>query len=130
MCFPSPKQSSKSLVRYFASSDKERDDFAREMRPLAKKYHEYLLFATIDTNEYPETLAVFGHQPGSTRVLSVQNPSNGHIFPYSGAKQISPEVVEAFLVDITNGKVTSWSGQLPQGGKEEGADEGMKHEEL
>ena len=97
----------------------------KEMLPLAKKYGEYLVFATIDTNEYPDTLEMFGHKRGSTEVLSVQNPSNGDTFPYTSKEKISASAVEAFLVDIINGKVKPWSGQEPQG-----VEGDIKHEEL
>lgn len=95
------------------------------MRPLARKYAEYLLFGTIDTNEYPDTTLLFGHQAGLAGVLSVHNPRNGDIFPYVGGKDISADVIEAFLVDIINGKVKPWPGQLA--GERS---PGVKHEEL
>lgn len=96
------------------------------MLALAKKYTEYLIFATIDTNEYPETLEMFGHKDGSTGVLSVQNPSNGDTFPYTGSETISAAVVEAFLIDIINGKVKPFSRETGT----RGGDESVEHEEL
>jgi protein disulfide-isomerase A1 len=43
--------------------------------------------------------------------LAVQNPANGDVFPYWGSgRDISAVVVEAFLVDIINGKVRPWDG--------------------
>lgn len=116
----------KSIVSYFASTDQEREDYVKEVLPLAKKYDEYLIFATIDTNEYPETLELFGHKPGSTKVLSVQNPANGDTFPYIGREHISAPVVEAFLIDIINGKVKPWSRE----GFPADDDEYVAHEEL
>jgi len=92
------------------------------MLPLAKKYSEYLQFTTTDVNEYPEAAEMLGLRRGTKTGLSVQNPSNGDVFPYTGREQISAEVVEGFLVDIIQGRVKPWS-RGRQGG-------GGGHEEL
>lgn len=103
-------QKGKSFVHYFVSSAGQRDDYVTEMLPLAKKYEEYLLFTTIDVNEYPEMLPVYGQRPGTSKVLSVYHPSNGQIFPHRKMEKADAAVVEQFLVDIIEGKVKSWSG--------------------
>ncbi len=92
------------------------------MRPLSKKYKEYLQFDTIDAIEYPDMIQMLRFAQGAKKAVSVQNPSNGDVFPYRGQQKISAEAVEAFLVDIINGKVQPWTGQ--QGGED------IKHEEL
>ncbi len=102
-----PQQSGKSLVRYFVRKPREREFFVNEMRPLAKKYHEYLHFTTTDANGYPHAAEMVGLKPGTTG-LSVQNPSNGDIFPYRGKEKITATVVENFLVDIIQGRVQPW----------------------
>ncbi|KAH8901982.1 hypothetical protein BR93DRAFT_921235 [Coniochaeta sp. PMI_546] len=102
----------KSFVHYFVSSADERDEYMKEMLPLAKKYEEYLQFTTIDVTEYPEMLLVYGQQPGSSKVLSVYHPSNGQIFPHNRMRQASAAVVEQFLLDIIDGKVRPWSGHV------------------
>lgn len=110
-------------MHYFVSSAEERDEYVREMTPLAGKYDEYLQFTTIDVNEYPEMLPVYGQRPGARKVLSVYHPSNGQIFPYRKMKRASAAAVEQFLLDIIEGKVKPWSGDSTSE-KEEG------HEEL
>jgi protein disulfide-isomerase A1 len=57
-------------------------------------------------------LSVYGQQPGVSNVLSVYHPSNGQIFPFGGIGQPSAVVVEQFLLDIIDGKVTPWTGNL------------------
>ncbi|KAK0625074.1 hypothetical protein B0T17DRAFT_260621 [Bombardia bombarda] len=120
----------KSLVHYFVRSDEQRDKYVAEMRPLAKKYHEYLHFITTDANEYPEAVEMMGLNHGvDGELLSVQNPSNGDIFPYTSKQKLTANAVEMFLSDIIQGKVKPWgmrgegAGQGVQGG-------GARHEEL
>ncbi|KAK0724359.1 hypothetical protein B0H67DRAFT_103111 [Lasiosphaeris hirsuta] len=99
--------SGKSLVHYFIHSPSQREAYVAEMLPLAKKYHEYLHFTTTDANEYPDAVEMMGLRRGATG-LSVQNPSNGDIFPYTGRQKITAGVVETFLVDIIQGRVKPW----------------------
>lgn len=77
------------------------------MLPLAKKYGEYLHFTTTDINEYPDAVEMMGLKRGS-RGLSVQTPSTGDVYPYTGKQKLSANVVEMFLSDIIQGKVKPW----------------------
>jgi protein disulfide-isomerase A1 len=115
----------KSIVHYFVSTDEDRDDYAADIKPLAKRLKDYLIFATTDVNQYPEMPAVMGHQPASAKVLAVSNPSTGGVYPYRGNKDISPAVIEAFLNDISAGKVKPWDGMTITS-----EDREITHEEL
>jgi protein disulfide-isomerase A1 len=123
-------QLGKSLVHYFVSTQADRDAYLTEMRPLAKKYREYLQFTTIDANEYPEMLGPLGLAPGSTKALSVMNPSNGDVFPYNGEKALSADVVEAFLMDIISGKVEALGKGSSQKSSGRGMENNAGHDEL
>ncbi len=101
---PPGAQMGKSLVHYFVDNDPQRQAYLKEMRPLAKKYQEYLAFTVIDAREYPDMLLSLGLTKGSAGVLSVQNPSNGDVFPYRGPHAIVLPVVENFLAEIIQGK--------------------------
>lgn len=106
------------------SADEDRDAYVADIKPLAKKFKEYLIFATTDVNQYPEMPAVMGHKAASAKVLAVSSPSNGGVYPYRGGKDLTSEVVEAFLNDISEGKVKPWDGMNAH-------DDGqIKHEEL
>jgi protein disulfide-isomerase A1 len=85
----------------------ERDEYVAEMKPLARKYEEYLHFVTTDTGEYPDAAGMMGLKQGS-RGLSVQNPNNGDVYPYTRKERLSVGTVETFLVDIIQGKVQRW----------------------
>ena len=111
-------QSGKSLVHYFVRTDEERAAYVAEIRPLAKKYAEYLHFTTTDADEYPDAVEMMGLRRGSGG-LSVQNPSNGDVFPYTSGQRITAAAVEAFLGDIIQGRVKAWNGASNTGGHEE-----------
>ncbi|KAF3070789.1 Protein disulfide-isomerase [Daldinia childiae] len=116
-------QSGKSLVFYFSSSFAERETYVAAMRSVAKMYKEYLSFVTVDANEYGDLAAPLGLVPGIFPALSVQNPMFGKVFPYPRGRDIAPEVVGAFLMDIGQGKVEPWDGTMS-------ADGGRAHDEL
>ena len=101
----------KSLVHYFVSDNDQREPYVNEMRPLAKKYHEYLAFTTIDSNEYPDMLGMLGL---TGQGLSVQNPNNGDVFPYPSRQPVTAVNVEQFLMGIIQGHVKPWNGEFEQ----------------
>ena len=118
------RQSGKSLLHYFFASEKEREQYVKEVRPIAKRYTEYITFATTDTNEYPEMLEMLGFdksKPGG--VLFLENPSSGEIFLYQGWKKVRGDVVDAFINEISEGKVKPWD-------RHKAAGQGVKHSEL
>jgi len=78
------------------------------MRPLAKKYEEYLNFVIVDAEEYPDMGPILGIRGSG---LSVQNTANGDIFPYPDNTEISPNNVDSFIMDISNGAVRPWDGK-------------------
>jgi protein disulfide-isomerase A1 len=110
-------------VHYFVGSDKERSSYVKEMRPVAKRYAEYLILATTDANEYPEMLEMLGFKKGTSGILLLENPSNGDIFLYKGKKKIKAEVVDQFINEVVDGKVEPWNKQKAQR-------QGSRHEEL
>lgn len=114
----------KSIVHYFVSADEDRDAYVADIKPLAKKFKDYLIFATTDVNQYPEMPAIMGHRAASTKVLAVSSPSTGGVFPYRGNKNLTSAEIEAFLNDISSGKVKPWDGTTTS---EEGE---ITHEEL
>ena len=105
-------QGGKSMVvHYFATFDKDKDIYRKEMRTLAKKYSDELLFTIIDVNEHPTMPALAGLPDGVASGVSIEDLRMGKVFPYLGKeKTISVVELEAFLTDIVNGAVTPWEG--------------------
>ncbi|KAK3387880.1 thioredoxin-like domain-containing protein [Podospora didyma] len=117
----------KSLLHYFASTDEEKELYREKMRPLAKKYAEFLHFAITDVNDYPEMLPAVGLKAGSKTGLALENPNTGDMFPYTKKQKITPKTVEIFLDEIIDGKIKPWN----QGnGQEQEDEEEIAHEEL
>ncbi len=115
-------QTGKSIMHYFASTEKEKEKYRNDIKPVAKKYREFLHFAITDLNEYPEILQTVGLKPGSKQGLALENPNNGDVFPYKGSKKITADLVDKFLNDVIDGKIDP----LPKPGGQGGGD----HDEL
>ncbi|KAM7201275.1 protein disulfide-isomerase [Rhypophila sp. PSN 637] len=115
--------SQKSLVHFFASSEETKEAFRKEIRPLAKKYVDFLHFTITDINEYPDMPPILGLKAGSKTGLVLENTNTGDKFHYkkSLAKLPTAAQVEKFLDDVIDGKVKAW---------EDPAAKGREHEEL
>ena len=115
----------KSLVHYFYGHSHQREQYVKSILPLARNYKEYLLFTTVNANEYPQMAASVGIKPGSTNTLSVQSPHSGDVFPYPDGTVIGLEAIDSFLKDIISGKIARWDGtrETMGGGK-------VEHDEL
>lgn len=78
------------------------------IRPVAKKYKEFLSFVTVDSIEYGAMTNVLGLPADEYPALAVENPARGQIFPFT-EESITPEAVDQFVLDIAGGKVKPWS---------------------
>lgn len=113
-------QSGKSIVYYLSANPSERAAYVEALRPVARKFGEYLTFLTVDAAEYAE----LGGFLGLGRVpvlpaLAVQNPRMGQVFPYTGegegegAGGITPQAVDDFVMAIVQGRVKPWAPPPP-----------------
>ncbi|KAE8453967.1 hypothetical protein EG329_007743 [Mollisiaceae sp. DMI_Dod_QoI] len=114
----------KSLVYFFAKSEAERDAYKASLKPVAKKFKEYLSFVTVDAEEYGHMLPALGHAKASLPAVSVFNPMYGQVFPFAKGKKITAESVEGFVMDIVQGKVQPSA----PGGEQEKV--GIVHDEM
>jgi protein disulfide-isomerase A1 len=97
-------QAGKSLVYIFALTESERSAYRATLKPLAKKYQEYLSFVTIDAVEYAYMARALGLEAGAFPALVVLNPMYGQVFPYGQRRVITAEAVESFIMDIVQGR--------------------------
>jgi protein disulfide-isomerase A1 len=114
-------QAGKSLIYIFTLTESERSTYRASLKPLAKKYQEYLNFVTIDAVEYAYMAPMLGLEAGVFPALAVQNPMLGQVFPYD-QHRITAEAVESFILDIVQSRV-----QPGTGGAER---QGSAHDEL
>ncbi|KAK3314454.1 hypothetical protein B0H66DRAFT_313472 [Apodospora peruviana] len=102
-------QSQKSILHYFAKTEEEKEQYREEMRPLAKKYGEFLHFTITDVNEYPTMPAMLGLRAGSKSGMVLENTNTGEKFHYKKSMQkLKADNVEKFLDDVIDGKVKAW----------------------
>ena len=104
-------QAGKSLLYLFASTSSERSHYQEILKPLAKKYKDYINFVTIDALEYAHMAPGLGLKEGAVPALALLNPMFGQVFPFQaeqGGKKIDLEVLEEWMLDIVGGKVKPW----------------------
>lgn len=107
-------QSGKSLVYYLAETREERDRYIDLIRPVAKKYRDFISFVVVDAVEYAPMTRILGLPGDSFPALAVENPSRGQIFPFDEAEHdITADAVDQFIVDIAGGKVRPWAPLPP-----------------
>lgn len=105
-------QTGKSLVYIFALTESERSTFRAALSPVAKKYKEFLSFATIDALEYGHMAQTLGLESGVFPALALKNPSFGQVFPYAQRRSITAEAVESFILDIAQGRAEPIAGTM------------------
>jgi protein disulfide-isomerase A1 len=121
-------QAGKSLLYIFASASSERSHYQDMLKPLAKKYKDYINFVTIDAMEYAHMAPGLGLKDDSFPAVALLNPMFGQVFPFQAeksGKEISLEVLEGWVLDIVGGKVKPWTSSNADGGNE-----GLRRDEL
>ncbi|EXU99533.1 protein disulfide isomerase family protein [Metarhizium robertsii] len=108
----------KSLVYYFTGEESDRDLYVKRMKPLARTYHEYLRFVTVDSTEYADMSRGMGLE--LERGLVVENTHGGQLFPYRGSGGIGIGEVENFITAISQGAVQPWTGHRDDSAKDTG----------
>lgn len=99
----------KSLIYTFYTSASERAHYQSLLKPLAKKYKEYINFVTIDAVEYAHMAPGLGLEPREFPALVLQNPMFGQVFPFESRRAMSVEEVERWVLNIVAGQVLPWS---------------------
>ncbi|KAK1996742.1 hypothetical protein LX36DRAFT_671490 [Colletotrichum falcatum] len=108
----------KSLAYFFSEDEASLDAWASAVKPLARKYHEYITFVTVDAGEYPEMPALFGLRAAAGEGFALQNPSVGLAFPFRGG-EITVEAVDRHILDISEGNADAWQVGSPVPEEEE-----------
>lgn len=78
------------------------------IRPIAKKYKQFIAFVTVDADEYGYMTRILGLPEDSYPALAIENPARGQLFPFV-EKEITTEAVEQFILDIAGGKIKPWA---------------------
>lgn len=108
---------------FFSTAEENLDSWTSAVKPLARKYHQYITFVTVDLGEYPDMPALLGLPEDMSQGVAVQNPVLGLSFPFKG-DQISVDAVEQLIIDISEGRAEAWemveraTGEEAAGGAE------------
>ncbi|PTB66391.1 hypothetical protein BBK36DRAFT_1118911 [Trichoderma citrinoviride] len=103
--------SGRSLVFYFTNNEADREAYVKALKPVARRYAEFLQFVTVDSREYPDMPLNLGVR--STGGLAVQNVHNGQIYRFRG-DAVSSGQVDQFIVAISEGRAQPWDGALDE----------------
>lgn len=61
--------------------------------------------------------------PKRLPAAAVYNPGVGQVFPFDQSMEITPEVIDEFVMDIVQGKISPSGAGRGAGGQREGHDE-------
>ncbi|KAJ0298827.1 hypothetical protein COL516b_009629 [Colletotrichum fioriniae] len=109
--------SGKSLTYFFSTVEENLDSWTSAVKPMAKQYHEYITFVTVDLGEYPDMPSLFGLPADATEGVAVYNPAVGLAFPFKGEK-ITVDAVAQHIADISEGNADAWQVGEPTADEE------------
>ncbi|KAI8939760.1 hypothetical protein NX059_003503 [Plenodomus lindquistii] len=93
------------LAYIFAETQEERDDFAKQLKPLALKHKGAINFATIDAKNFGQHAGNLNLEVGKWPAFAIQRTDKNEKFPYSQDKKITEKDIGSFVDDFVAGKV-------------------------
>ncbi|KAL1952549.1 hypothetical protein VTO42DRAFT_4824 [Malbranchea cinnamomea] len=93
------------LAYIFAETQEERDHFATELKPLAKKLKGSINFATIDAKAFGAHAGNLNLDPEKFPAFAIQDTIANKRYPYDQAKKITEKDISQFVHDVLNGKI-------------------------
>jgi protein disulfide-isomerase A1 len=93
------------LAYIFAETQEERDEFAKELKPLALKHKGAINFATIDAKSFGQHAGNLNLKPGQWPAFAIQRTAKNEKFPYDQDKKITEKDIGTFVDDFLAGKV-------------------------
>lgn len=93
------------LAYIFAETPEERDDFAKELKPLALKHKGAINFATIDAKAFGQHAGNLNLKVGTWPAFAIQRTDKNEKFPYDQDNKITEKDIGTFVEDFLAGKV-------------------------
>lgn len=93
------------LAYIFAETPEERDELAKELKPVAEKHKGKINFATIDAKAFGQHGGNLNLEVGKWPAFAIQETAKNQKFPYDQTKKITAEDVGAFVDDFASGKL-------------------------
>ncbi|WEW55609.1 protein disulfide-isomerase precursor [Emydomyces testavorans] len=93
------------LAYIFAETPEERERFATDLKPLAKKFKGAINFATIDAKAFGAHAGNLNLDPEKFPAFGIQDTVKNTKYPYDQAKQIVEKDIGQFVQDVLDGKI-------------------------
>jgi len=106
------------LAYIFAETAEEREELAKELKPLATKHKGAINFATIDAKAFGQHAANLNLEVGKFPAFAIQKTDKNEKFPYTGA--LTAAEITTFVDDFVAGKVDPSIKSEPIPEKQEG----------
>ncbi|OAL54901.1 protein disulfide-isomerase [Pyrenochaeta sp. DS3sAY3a] len=93
------------LAYIFAETAEEREEFAKELKPLALKHKGAINFATIDAKSFGQHAGNLNLKVGTWPAFAIQRTDKNEKFPYDQELKITEKEIGTFVEDFLAGKV-------------------------
>ena len=93
------------LAYIFAETEEERDQFAADLKPIAKKHKGSINFATIDAKAFGAHAGNLNLDPETFPAFAIQDTVANKKYPYDQSKKITEKDISQFVQDVLDGKV-------------------------
>jgi protein disulfide-isomerase A1 len=93
------------LAYIFAETGEEREQLAKELKPLAVKHKGAINFATIDATAFGQHAGNLNLKPGTWPAFAIQRTDKNEKFPYDQDLKINEKEIGTFVEDFLAGKV-------------------------
>lgn len=93
------------LAYIFAETPEEREQLAKDLKPLAVKHKGAVNFATIDATAFGQHAGNLNLKPGTWPAFAIQRTDKNEKFPYDQDLKINEKEIGSFVEDFLAGKV-------------------------
>lgn len=93
------------LAYIFAETADEREQFAKELKPLALKHKGAINFATIDAGSFGQHAGNLNLKTGQWPAFAIQRTDKNEKFPFDQDKKITEKEIGSFVDDFIAGKI-------------------------
>ncbi|EER28208.1 protein disulfide-isomerase precursor [Coccidioides posadasii str. Silveira] len=93
------------LAYIFAETLEEREQFAADLKPLARKLKGAINFATIDAKAFGAHAGNLNLDPEKFPAFAIQDTVKNTKFPYDQTKKIDEKDISQFVQDVLDGKI-------------------------
>jgi protein disulfide-isomerase A1 len=93
------------LAYIFAETPEEREEFAKELKPLALKHKGEINFATIDAKSFGQHAGNLNLKVGTWPAFAIQRTEKNEKFPYDQEAKITEKEIGKFVDDFLAGKI-------------------------